>query len=54
LAAELGRHALHARTLGFVHPLTGERLSFDSELPDDMRAALEALRSASDAARERR
>ena len=31
------RQALHAKTLGFDHPLTGERLSFDSPLPDDMR-----------------
>jgi 23S rRNA pseudouridine1911/1915/1917 synthase len=31
------RQALHAKTLGFVHPATGENLFFDSELPDDMR-----------------
>ena len=31
------RQALHAKTLGFDHPLTGERLSFDSPLPDDTR-----------------
>jgi len=49
IADELGRHALHARTLGFVHPITGERLGFDSELPADMSAALAALRSAQDA-----
>ncbi|MDR1161346.1 MAG: RluA family pseudouridine synthase [Tannerellaceae bacterium] len=30
------RHALHAKTLGFVHPATKEELFFDSELPDDM------------------
>jgi 23S rRNA pseudouridine1911/1915/1917 synthase len=45
LAAGLGRQALHARTLGFVHPATGKRLSFSSEMPADMRAALEALRA---------
>lgn len=50
VADALGRHALHARTLGFVHPITGERLSFDSELPADMSAALAALRTARDAA----
>jgi 23S rRNA pseudouridine1911/1915/1917 synthase len=50
LADALGRHALHARSLGFVHPITGARLSFDSELPADMSAALAALRSARDAA----
>jgi 23S rRNA pseudouridine1911/1915/1917 synthase len=49
LADALGRHALHARTLGFVHPITGERLRFDSELPADMSAALAALRGARDA-----
>jgi 23S rRNA pseudouridine1911/1915/1917 synthase len=41
----LGRQALHARLLGFVHPATGERLVFSSELPADMRAALQALRA---------
>jgi 23S rRNA pseudouridine1911/1915/1917 synthase len=30
------RQALHARLLGFIHPLTGERLSFDSSVPADM------------------
>jgi 23S rRNA pseudouridine1911/1915/1917 synthase len=44
IAETLGRHALHARHLGFVHPATGERLSFSSELPPDMRTALEVLR----------
>jgi 23S rRNA pseudouridine1911/1915/1917 synthase len=41
----LGRQALHARSLGFVHPATGERLSFTSELPLDMAQALGALRA---------
>lgn len=30
------RQALHAKTLGFVHPKTGKTMFFDSELPDDM------------------
>ncbi|MDR3261751.1 MAG: RluA family pseudouridine synthase [Tannerella sp.] len=30
------RQALHAKTLGLVHPSTGRELFFDSELPDDM------------------
>ena len=30
------RQALHAMTLGFVHPVTGEEMNFASELPDDM------------------
>ncbi|MBL4852623.1 MAG: RluA family pseudouridine synthase [Robiginitomaculum sp.] len=40
------RQALHAKTLGFIHPITREALSFESELPDDMsklKAALEGL-----------
>ena len=43
LIAEAGltRQALHASVLGFVHPVTGERLRFESPLPPDM-AALEA------------
>jgi 23S rRNA pseudouridine1911/1915/1917 synthase len=32
----LPRQALHAKTLAFNHPVSGKRLSFDSELPDDM------------------
>ncbi len=38
------RPMLHARTLGFVHPRTGERLLFEREPPDDFRAMLESLR----------
>jgi len=40
--AGLKRQALHAAVLGFVHPVTGETLRFESPLPDDM-ARLEAL-----------
>jgi len=40
--AGLTRQALHAAVLGFVHPITGETLRFESPLPPDM-AALEAL-----------
>ncbi len=36
----LPRHALHAKSLGFTHPKTGERLFFDSELPQDMASAI--------------
>jgi 23S rRNA pseudouridine1911/1915/1917 synthase len=32
----LPRQALHAKTLGFEHPVTGEKMLFDSELPEDM------------------
>ncbi|NUO84206.1 RluA family pseudouridine synthase, partial [candidate division KSB1 bacterium] len=38
------RQALHAHTLGFVHPATGEMLSFKSALPADMEGLLQALR----------
>ena len=31
---ELNGQCLHAKTIGFIHPLTGDRLFFDSELPD--------------------
>ena len=30
------RQALHAKTLGFIHPKTGEQMFFTSELPEDM------------------
>ncbi len=40
----LGRQALHARRLGFVHPITGKRLSWESPLPKDMAQAVESLR----------
>jgi 23S rRNA pseudouridine1911/1915/1917 synthase len=45
VAAELGRQALHATVLGFVHPASGERMHFDSPLPDDMAGALARLRA---------
>ena len=37
------RQALHARRLGFVHPVTGRRLKFESPLPQDMRELLASL-----------
>jgi len=43
--AGLKRQALHAAVLGFVHPITGERLRFESPLPADM-ARLEQLLAA--------
>ncbi len=41
----LDRPALHAAVLGFRHPATGERMRFTSEVPADLRDALEALRA---------
>ena len=42
----LRRQFLHAHRLAFVHPLTGEAMSFRSELPADLSAALSAARAA--------
>ena len=39
------RQTLHAKTLGFVHPSTGEELYFDSEMPEDMQLLLEKWRT---------
>jgi 23S rRNA pseudouridine1911/1915/1917 synthase len=38
------RQALHAKTLGFVHPKTGEYMHFDSDLPADMESLLDKWR----------
>ena len=46
LANDFPRQALHAATLGFEHPVTGEALEFTSPLPDDMAGLLAALRGA--------
>jgi 23S rRNA pseudouridine1911/1915/1917 synthase len=40
----LPRQALHAKSLAFDHPVTGKRLSFDSNLPDDMVQVIEKWR----------
>ena len=42
----LGRQALHARVLGFEHPVTAERLRYASPVPADMARLIDALRSA--------
>ena len=44
LGKQLGRQALHAKTLGFHHPATGAWLEFHSQPPADMQAALARLR----------
>jgi 23S rRNA pseudouridine1911/1915/1917 synthase len=41
--AAFPRQALHARHLGFTHPATGEKLTFDSKLPDDIAGLLTNL-----------
>ena len=40
----LPRQALHAKILGFVHPVTGEEMLFDSDLPNDMAQVIEKWR----------
>ena len=36
---------LHAKTIGFIHPVTREHLVFNSDIPADMTEVLEALRA---------
>jgi 23S rRNA pseudouridine1911/1915/1917 synthase len=40
---KIKRQMLHAGTLGFVHPSTGEYLEFSSPIPDDMRALIDII-----------
>jgi 23S rRNA pseudouridine1911/1915/1917 synthase len=47
VAESLGRPALHARLLGFVHPTTGSQVRFESSPPADFQAALARLRAVS-------
>lgn len=47
IARALGRQALHAGVLGFVHPKTQEKLRFEAPLPADMSDALTRLRGLS-------
>ncbi len=39
------RQALHAKTLGFIHPSTGKEMFFDTELPEDISGVIEKWRS---------
>ena len=43
----INRQALHAKTIGFLHPVIKQHLRFDSELPSDMATILKSLRPAS-------
>jgi 23S rRNA pseudouridine1911/1915/1917 synthase len=38
------RHALHAKTIGFIHPKTRQEVKFDSEIPDDMKNVIQKWR----------
>ena len=40
----LPRQALHAKTLGFIHPKTGEKMQYDSTIPDDFNSAINKWR----------
>jgi 23S rRNA pseudouridine1911/1915/1917 synthase len=42
--ALLPRQALHAKTLGFIHPLSGKKMEFDSPIPADLGQTLEKWR----------
>ena len=37
------RLCLHARTLGFIHPKTGEKMSFSADIPDEMQRVIDSL-----------
>ena len=39
------RQALHAQSLGFVHPVTGEKMFFESEIPEDLKQLHEVLKN---------
>ena len=39
------RQALHARTLGFVHPVSGDKMQFEAPVPEDMQACIEKWRA---------
>ncbi|MDX1470899.1 MAG: pseudouridine synthase, partial [Flavobacteriaceae bacterium] len=41
----LPRQALHAKTLGFIHPTTGKFMKFEAEIPEDMQACIEKWRN---------
>jgi len=43
LIKDLGRQALHAKTLGFIHPSSGDYVEFDSDLPEDMQRIIDYL-----------
>ena len=43
------RQALHAASLGFVHPVSGAAMRFESPLPDDLAALVAALRRSNEA-----
>jgi 23S rRNA pseudouridine1911/1915/1917 synthase len=43
MITSLGRQALHALTLGFIHPASGEYLEFSTPLPEDLQTLCDYL-----------
>lgn len=43
IVKNLSRQALHAKTLGFIHPTSGQYMEFDTDLPEDMRRLLQKM-----------
>jgi 23S rRNA pseudouridine1911/1915/1917 synthase len=41
--SNFNRQALHAYLIGFIHPITKEHLTFETELPNDMKHLIQAL-----------
>ena len=41
---DIGRQALHCRSLTFIHPVTNEKMTFEAEIPEDMKRLLSRLR----------
>ncbi len=42
---DIGRQALHCKSLAFVHPVTEARMTFEAEMPEDMKRLIERLRA---------
>jgi 23S rRNA pseudouridine1911/1915/1917 synthase len=38
------RQALHAKSIGFLHPITNEYMNFDSDIPNDLNELIEILK----------
>ncbi|MBU1356206.1 MAG: RluA family pseudouridine synthase [Candidatus Edwardsbacteria bacterium] len=45
ILASIGRQALHAAVLGFIHPVTGKYLEFSAPLPDDIQGLIKTLKA---------
>ena len=46
LLKSMGRQALHAKQLSFIHPKSKKRLTFDSDIPEDMQNLIQNIRMA--------